>query len=271
SAFVLAPHADDETIGCGATIARKVSCGTAVHVVIATDSDDARRAECGEACRRLGLPSDALHFLGLPDGGLAAHQQDLDGALRSAVGSFRPDEVMAPFATDAHPDHRALAASAERLCAEALPDATLLSYPVWFWNRWAWVDRSMPRRAQDVELVWRPLAATFSLRARVVRTGGFLAHKRNALVAHASHTLDADCVPTPDALAAQLAITTRAPVVLARMVDRDSGEIVDTHGWCGVLLAREVVETVGIPDPALFWWNEDTEYLQWRIPRAGFR
>ena len=22
---------------------------------------------------------------------------------------------------------------------------------------------------------------------------------------------------------------------------------------------------------ALFWWNEDTEYLQWRIPRAGFR
>ena len=192
SAFVLAPHADDETIGCGATIARKVSCGTAVHVVIATDSDDARRAECGEACRRLGLPSDALHFLGLPDGGLAAHQQDLDGALRSAVGSFRPDEVIAPFATDAHPDHRALAASAERLCTDALPDATLLSYPVWFWNRWAWVDRSMPRRAQDVELVWRPLAATFSLRARVVRTGGFLAHKRNALVAHASHTLDAD-------------------------------------------------------------------------------
>jgi GT2 family glycosyltransferase len=83
--------------------------------------------------------------------------------------------------------------------------------------------------------------------------------------------IDDDCVPTPDALAAQLAITARAPVVLARMVDRDSGEIADTQGWCGVLLAREVVETVGVPDPALFWWNEDTEYLQWRIPRAGFR
>lgn len=83
--------------------------------------------------------------------------------------------------------------------------------------------------------------------------------------------MDDDCVPAPDALAAQLAITWRAPVVLAHMVDRDSGENVDTLGWCGVLLAREVVETVGVPDPALFWWNEDTEYLEWRIPRAGFR
>jgi LmbE family N-acetylglucosaminyl deacetylase len=192
SALVLAPHPDDETIGCGATIARKISCGTPVRVVIATDSDDARRDECAEACRRLGVPSDALHFLGLPDGALDARQEDLDGALRSALGRFRPDEVIAPFATDAHPDHRTLAAAAERLRAEVLPDATVLSYPVWFWNRWAWVDRSTPRRTQDVELVWRPLAATFSLRGRVVRTGGFLAHKRNALAAHASHTLDAD-------------------------------------------------------------------------------
>jgi rhamnopyranosyl-N-acetylglucosaminyl-diphospho-decaprenol beta-1,3/1,4-galactofuranosyltransferase len=83
--------------------------------------------------------------------------------------------------------------------------------------------------------------------------------------------IDDDCVPAPGALAAQLAITKRAPVVLARMLDRDSCEVADTQGWCGVLLAREVVETVGVPDPALFWWNEDTEYFQWRIPRAGFR
>lgn len=83
--------------------------------------------------------------------------------------------------------------------------------------------------------------------------------------------MDDDCVPAPDALAAQLAITWRAPVVLARMIDHDTQEITDTQGWCGVLLAREVVDAVGVPDPALFWWTEDTEYLQWRIPRAGFR
>ena len=37
-----------------------------------------------------------------------------------------------------------------------------------------------------------------------------------------------------------------------------------------MLIARRVVESVGVPNPALFWWTEDTEYLQWRIPRAGF-
>src|SRR4029077_4508729 len=62
--------------------------------------------------------------------------------------------------------------------------------------------------------------------------------------------MDDDCVPAPDALAEQLAITERAPVVLARMIDHDTHEITDTQGWCGVLLAREVVDAVGVPDPA---------------------
>jgi rhamnopyranosyl-N-acetylglucosaminyl-diphospho-decaprenol beta-1,3/1,4-galactofuranosyltransferase len=40
--------------------------------------------------------------------------------------------------------------------------------------------------------------------------------------------------------------------------------------WCGVLIAREIIEKVGVPMEELFWWAEDTEYLQWRIPDAGF-
>ena len=40
--------------------------------------------------------------------------------------------------------------------------------------------------------------------------------------------------------------------------------------WCGFLIAREIVEEVGLPRPELFWWAEDTEYLQWRIPAAGY-
>ena len=35
-------------------------------------------------------------------------------------------------------------------------------------------------------------------------------------------------------------------------------------------MARPVVEAVGLPMAELFWWAEDTEYLQWRIPEAGF-
>jgi len=40
--------------------------------------------------------------------------------------------------------------------------------------------------------------------------------------------------------------------------------------WCGFVLAREIVENVGLPMAELFWWAEDTEYLQWRIPEAGY-
>ena len=37
SCLVLAPHPDDETLGCGATIMRKLVTGASVRVVIATD------------------------------------------------------------------------------------------------------------------------------------------------------------------------------------------------------------------------------------------
>jgi GT2 family glycosyltransferase len=40
--------------------------------------------------------------------------------------------------------------------------------------------------------------------------------------------------------------------------------------WCGFLISRSIVEEVGVPRADLFWWAEDTEYLQARIPDAGY-
>ena len=40
--------------------------------------------------------------------------------------------------------------------------------------------------------------------------------------------------------------------------------------WCGFLVGRPIIEQVGLPMAELFWWAEDTEYLQWRIPQAGY-
>jgi GT2 family glycosyltransferase len=83
--------------------------------------------------------------------------------------------------------------------------------------------------------------------------------------------LDDDCAPAAGALGHQLRLAEHgARVVMATMHDADTGAVTNTQGWCAVLIAREVVETVGIPNRNLFWWTEDTEYLQWRIPRAGF-
>jgi rhamnopyranosyl-N-acetylglucosaminyl-diphospho-decaprenol beta-1,3/1,4-galactofuranosyltransferase len=40
--------------------------------------------------------------------------------------------------------------------------------------------------------------------------------------------------------------------------------------WCGFVISRNIVAAVGLPMEELFWWAEDTEYLQWRIPEAGY-
>ncbi len=40
--------------------------------------------------------------------------------------------------------------------------------------------------------------------------------------------------------------------------------------WCGFVVSRQIVAAVGVPRAELFWWAEDTEYLQARIPGAGY-
>jgi rhamnopyranosyl-N-acetylglucosaminyl-diphospho-decaprenol beta-1,3/1,4-galactofuranosyltransferase len=87
--------------------------------------------------------------------------------------------------------------------------------------------------------------------------------------------MDDDCAPAKDALQKQLdfgcsADTTAPIVVLADTVDEDTGTAFRSVGWCGALVPHEIVATVGVPNAELFWWTEDTEYLQWRIPEAGY-
>jgi LmbE family N-acetylglucosaminyl deacetylase len=74
SVLVIAPHADDEVLGCGGTIARRVSEGHEVHVVVASLGDvsrpdgslkvraPVRRSELEESCRRLGVASHEVLF-----------------------------------------------------------------------------------------------------------------------------------------------------------------------------------------------------------------
>lgn len=84
--------------------------------------------------------------------------------------------------------------------------------------------------------------------------------------------MDDDIVPDPDCLARLLDRTADADqprFVWPRIRQRD-GAPHDYPGWCGFLVARDVVTAVGYPVADLVWWAEDTEYLQRRIPRAGF-
>jgi LmbE family N-acetylglucosaminyl deacetylase/glycosyltransferase involved in cell wall biosynthesis len=107
--LVLAPHPDDEVIGCGGLVAQHLREGRAVRIVIATDGSQGGDAATREAESRRGLEllGDAeLVFLGIPDRGLGDDAADL---LQTHLLEFRPDLILAPSLVEIHPDHVALA------------------------------------------------------------------------------------------------------------------------------------------------------------------
>ncbi len=77
--IVVAPHADDEIIGCGGTIAKAISQGDEVYIVIATNAnlgapelfnEEAIAKVRGEALKAheyLGVTKTFLHFTSVLD------------------------------------------------------------------------------------------------------------------------------------------------------------------------------------------------------------
>jgi len=115
--IVLAPHMDDEVLGCGGTIALHVASGSDVKVVFLTDGcrggtpgEDPsnvvaiRKAEAERAARVLGI--NKLLFLDAPDGRLQSDTA-VAGRLHAVLESERPEIVYVPFFLERHPDHRA--------------------------------------------------------------------------------------------------------------------------------------------------------------------
>src|SRR5437764_6870112 len=124
--LVLAPHPDDEVIGCGGLVALHLREGRRVRVIVATDGGEAGDAAQRQAESRAALASigDAeLSFLGFPDRQLA-DADDLTAALRGALADFKPDLIAVPSAFEIHPDHLALTRA---FCALIAADATLFA------------------------------------------------------------------------------------------------------------------------------------------------
>ena len=69
-ALVIAPHADDETFGCGGTIYKLAEAGSEVHVVIMADDskildkNNIRIGEFGNVAKLLGIKRWEVLFPG---------------------------------------------------------------------------------------------------------------------------------------------------------------------------------------------------------------
>ncbi len=140
-ALVLAPHPDDEAIGCGGAILDHVARGWAVEVVFLTSGEAGghgappaetakrREREAKRAARILGVSE--MEFWRQPDGRLRA-TEPLVGRLVQALTASRPDILYAPHAAEQHPDHRAAARLVRRALERLEGDPPRLrQYEVW--------------------------------------------------------------------------------------------------------------------------------------------
>jgi LmbE family N-acetylglucosaminyl deacetylase len=114
--LVVAPHPDDETLGCGGLLADLSKHGFDVTLLIVSDGsrshdvgglETIRKAEALRAARLLGIST--VVWAGYPDGGL----QECHERIVQEVMSLLPHSgvVLSPLLHDGHSDHDAVASA----------------------------------------------------------------------------------------------------------------------------------------------------------------
>lgn len=187
--LVLAPHPDDESLGCGGLIADCQARGQNVHVLVLTDGSKShpgsreydpprlaklRQEEARAAVAALGLSHDSISFLGLPDG-RAPMRGRLLRAVAARVAAHAKERSVGTICTtwqhDPHHDHQA-ANRIGRLAAREVA-ANLLCYLVWGWT--------LPSN------LWLSSKTIGGGRVDISR---YLAAKQRAIACHRSQTTD---------------------------------------------------------------------------------
>jgi LmbE family N-acetylglucosaminyl deacetylase len=174
--LVIAPHPDDETIGCGGTLCLHQQRGDRLAVVCLTSGElglkhlprekawAIREKEAKTAVRVLGVSQ--IYFLHQPDWLLGEQIKAAARALRPVLLEERPDLIYVPHEAEWHPDHQA-------------------ALPVLWAARRGWRGAAPELRAYEV---WTPLAAHDHV-ADVTRV---MARKLRALRAYRSQLHEFD-------------------------------------------------------------------------------
>lgn len=111
--LILAPHPDDEVLGCGGLMSKMKSLGGKVTVAVATTNNSEKRlSELAEACEHFGVddltmfyPNSSFWMDAIPSADLVRH-------VERALDDYEPDAVLIPYASTFHQEHRALSHAA---------------------------------------------------------------------------------------------------------------------------------------------------------------
>lgn len=150
TALILAPHPDDETLGCGGLIARCVDAGRPPLVAVLTDGTgshpnsrayppdrlrETRMSELRAAVACLGLAPDRVVALNQPDTAAPHDGPAFDAVVTTLAGLLRQGDftcILAPWRLDPHCDHEAAARIAAAVADSV--EVRHVAYPVWGWT-----------------------------------------------------------------------------------------------------------------------------------------
>ncbi len=162
AALIVAPHPDDEALGCGGLLAALAEAGARLSVVFVTDGGAShpcsrdwprsrlaalRAEEAKASLAALGAASAERLHLGLPDAGIDRGAAEWTAALDATVAlisGLRPELVVAPWRRDPHRDHRDAYVLAVEALRQAGVSARLLEYAIWLDELGAEADRPQP-------------------------------------------------------------------------------------------------------------------------------
>ena len=183
-ALVIAPHPDDESLGCGGTIALLRQQGYSVHVLFVSDGTmshpnsasypperlrQLRESEALAALQILHVPAENAIFMRQPDSQVVTPDSpdftDAVDFVHALLQTIKPTTVLLPWRRDPHRDHRAswqiLAAAIAKLPIRP----RVLEYLIWLWE--LGTDDDMPR--SDEMMVWHvPIESVMAQRNRAI-------------------------------------------------------------------------------------------------------
>ena len=187
--LIVAPHPDDETLGCGGTVALLRRIGIPVYFLFVSDGTmshpnsveypaprlmKVREEEAKQAVLTLGGDMKHIKFLRLKDTQVPNEEDNLFMEtvqdIVKLMDKIKPETVFVPWEKDPHRDHQAT----WKIIAEAMKyvqdKPRFLEYPIWLWEL---------GNPEDLELIDRMQKFTVNIEET-------LDIKNKALAAHVS-------------------------------------------------------------------------------------
>ena len=127
--LVIAPHQDDESIGCGGTVVKHAKAGGRVEIAFCTSGGEKRLYEAKDAAKILG--SKVNYFLQFERRSLYRNTNQLAERFTALFNKIEPEIVFLPFMVDNHQDHVAISRAFVKAYKNKAVNCLVYAYSVW--------------------------------------------------------------------------------------------------------------------------------------------